>query len=879
MRTVTIVGITVLLTAVLTADATTHRVPQDFATIQLAINAAVNGDTVVVAEGTYTVNLLITKKIVLGSLYVLDNDTTHITKTILDGSAPTHSDSGAVVVLAGGTDSTTVITGFTITKGTGMKLLWGSSLCRYGGGVVMTELGGGRIRKNIISNNSITVLSGWGGGAAAVVAWANTTTPVRPQRAIIEDNIVTLNNVYPSSGTSYTEVGGIGVWNGYCRISGNVIQNNRVQWISTAVTCFGGGIGIASESNGNDSMIVVGNVIEGNRSRRGGGLGISGNGVRAVVYGNIIRNNTGDYGGGGIFLNNKLINARVTNNIITGNNAGERGGGIMVNSTNAIEISNNLIAQNSSSVMGGGIFVLGSKNIKVVNNTIADNTSANEGAGIFVSNSTTAPSTVYGINNIIWNPGVLNNEAHGLPVESFHHNLIRGESMVGSNNFNNNPQFVQDGTYRLSDESPCIAAGVLSKTVLGVPLSAPSTDLFGTVRSRPEMTAPDIGAIESDAGTTVTYRLNRVDMRQFDFGGVIRYYAVLRPKGNEQGTNQGVLLYLQSYGSTPNDEMSYFQLHRVADSLGFLIVYPAAYNKIWNSGINDNSAWPAPSVDDVGFISTLIDTLHFRYGADTNRVYVVGYSNGAFMAYKLAAQLAHRIQSVVAVNGTLTSSTASGYSAQRPIPLFILNGTADPTVPYGGGQPGWFSTASTLEFWRQKNGADSLESTYNFPNINISDGSTVKRFRYVNTEGRRMIWFYYVENGNHDWPGPLSYPSAAGRNQDIDMHNEIYEFITDKITSVKDLNSGLPDRFTLTQNYPNPFNPSTTIRYALPQSAKVKLVIYDLLGREIVTLMDEVQSAGWKEVEWSASNLSSGMYFYKLSAGNYLQTRKMMVVK
>ena len=142
-----------------------------------------------------------------------------------------------------------------------------------------------------------------------------------------------------------------------------------------------------------------------------------------------------------------------------------------------------------------------------------------------------------------------------------------------------------------------------------------------------------------------------------------------------------------------------------------------------------------------------------------------------------------------------------------------------------------------------------------------------------------MIWFYYVENGNHDWPGPFSYPSAAGRNQDIDMNNEIYEFITDKITSVKVLNSDLPDGFALTQNYPNPFNPLTTIRYAIPHSAKVKLAVHDMLGRKIETLVDEEQSAGWKEVQWNAQNISSGVYFYKLSAGNYLQTRKMLVVK
>lgn len=870
--------IALFLLTVCSSYATTHKVPQDYATIQAAINAAVDGDTVLVGEGTYKANLLITKKIILSSLFLIDNDTTHIVKTILNGSTPTHVDSGAVVVFANGTDSTTLVTGFTITGGTGMKLLWGSSLCLYGGGVVMTELGGGRIRKNIIKNNSVTVPSGWYGGAGAIAIWCNGIIDVRPQRAIIEENVIELNNVYATSSTSITEVGGIGAWNGYCRIRGNTIQNNRVRWISTAGTCFGGGIGVASETNGNDSLIVVDNQIIGNQSRRGGGIGISGNGVRAVVHGNIIRNNTGYYGGGGIFLNNKLTNALVNNNIITGN-ISPRGGGIMVNVTNANSLANNLITKNSASFLGGGIFVMSSQGITVVNNTIADNTSANEGAGIFVSTATAVISTVSGINNIIWNPGIQNNETHGLDVGSFHHTLVRGESMLGINNFGNDPQFVQDGSYRLSDGSPCIAAGVVSKTVLGIPLTAPLDDLFGTVRARPALSAPDLGAIESDAGTINTDRSNRVELRQFSFGGVTRYYAVLKPKGKEQGTNQGVLIYLQSYGSTPNDELNYLKIFRVGDSLGFLTVYPAANQRIWNSGINDNPAWPAPSVDDVGFISALIDTLHGLYGIDTNRVHAAGYSNGAVMAHRLAAQLAHRIRSVIAINGTVTSSIVFGYSAQRPIALFILNGTADATVPYGGGQTGWYSIPATIDFWRQKNHADSLESTFNFPDINPSDGSTVSRYRYINSVPKRLIWYYSVLGGNHDWPGPFSYPSATSRNMDIDLNNEIYDFIRDPKTPVKNDGALLPEMFSLSQNFPNPLNPSTTIRYALPQSAKVKLVIYDLLGREISTLVDAEQEAGWKEIVWNASNVSSGIYFYKLQAGNFAETKKMIVLK
>ncbi len=98
-------------------------------------------------------------------------------------------------------------------------------------------------------------------------------------------------------------------------------------------------------------------------------------------------------------------------------------------------------------------------------------------------------------------------------------------------------------------------------------------------------------------------------------------------------------------------------------------------------------------------------------------------------------------------------------------------------------------------------------------------------------------------------------------------------------TDVDKIDLQTPAAFELKQNYPNPFNPSTTIRYSLPTSANVKLAVYDFLGREIATLINEEQSAGWKEVEWKAADLSSGMYFYKLTAGTYVEVKKLMLLK
>jgi hypothetical protein len=92
-------------------------------------------------------------------------------------------------------------------------------------------------------------------------------------------------------------------------------------------------------------------------------------------------------------------------------------------------------------------------------------------------------------------------------------------------------------------------------------------------------------------------------------------------------------------------------------------------------------------------------------------------------------------------------------------------------------------------------------------------------------------------------------------------------------------NSNLPKQFALSQNYPNPFNPTTIIAYQLPVAGNVSLKIFDMLGKEVATLVNGRQDAGAYTVDFNASQLSSGVYFYRLQSGSFVQTRKMMLVK
>ena len=88
-----------------------------------------------------------------------------------------------------------------------------------------------------------------------------------------------------------------------------------------------------------------------------------------------------------------------------------------------------------------------------------------------------------------------------------------------------------------------------------------------------------------------------------------------------------------------------------------------------------------------------------------------------------------------------------------------------------------------------------------------------------------------------------------------------------------------PVAYALHQNYPNPFNPTTRISYDLPVSGKVKLIVFDVVGRQIATLVDDEQQAGFKSVEFRSNRFASGVYFYQLSSGTFVATKKMVVIK
>ena len=140
----------------------------------------------------------------------------------------------------------------------------------------------------------------------------------------------------------------------------------------------------------------------------------------------------------------------------------------------------------------------------------------------------------------------------------------------------------------------------------------------------------------------------------FEFEGKTRDYIVFLPQNFQP--NMPVVFNLHGYTDNAQWQMDYTDMNSVADTTGFIVVYPNAIYPGFNTGLYMSGWPPLPNENDVGFISNLIDTIHINYGIDLSRVYVCGFSNGAIMTFKLACKLSHRFAAGASVGGVMLDS-------------------------------------------------------------------------------------------------------------------------------------------------------------------------------------------------------------------------------
>jgi polyhydroxybutyrate depolymerase len=263
-------------------------------------------------------------------------------------------------------------------------------------------------------------------------------------------------------------------------------------------------------------------------------------------------------------------------------------------------------------------------------------------------------------------------------------------------------------------------------------------------------------------------------------GGLTRTYVVHAPKGHDLKTPLPVVVAL--HGATMNGPMmaSFSGLNRKADEAGFLAVYPNGTGKnssfFWNGG-----SGPAAQdkVDDVAFIDAVLDDLGRAYPVDARRVYATGMSNGAMMAYRLAAELSGRIAAVATVSGTVTAEIGQ---PKRPVSVLHFHGTRDEFIPFTGGKgaksifgTNYRPVEDSIRAWVNVNGCDET------PTIDVlaqgGDGLRVTRRTYSGGRDGSEVALVVIEGGGHTWPGMKSTAAVLGRSTlNVSANDLMWEF-------------------------------------------------------------------------------------------------------
>jgi polyhydroxybutyrate depolymerase len=298
-----------------------------------------------------------------------------------------------------------------------------------------------------------------------------------------------------------------------------------------------------------------------------------------------------------------------------------------------------------------------------------------------------------------------------------------------------------------------------------------------------------VGVLTSPA----TARDARPQAHTITVGGVERSYLLEVPdRGGSGGRPVPLVLALHGGAGTAERLVSYLGLSAVAEREGFAVAYPQGIDKGWNDGrAPSRGAAGGSDADDVTFLTTLVDRLVAARIADPARIYVMGISNGGGMVLRLACEASDRFAGFAAIIAAAPAAMTTRCRPSRPLPMLILNGTADPIVPYSGAASRAFDARAILSppdhvaFWAQRNGCGSPRRT-RLPDRDPTDASTVEQVVYEGCRQRASVVFLSVAGGGHQPPSTRS-ASLEGliarklgpRNHDIDTAESAWAFFRD----------------------------------------------------------------------------------------------------
>ena len=930
-------GIMILAFAYMPVSATIINIPDDYLTIQQGIDASSDGDTVLVQPGTYVENINFNgHNIVLGSLFLTTEDTSYISETIIDGDS-----SGSVVTFENGEDSTSIIAGFSIqngalTQGGGIhcsnasptiidNIIKENSSPWEGGGIYCEESD-----PNIINNIIYDNFAGSGGGIGCVASSPRVTFNTISGnssvfgggiRGYYSDPVITNciiygnypNEIHDQATINYSDIRG--GWPGEGNIDAlplfvdpqNSDYNLCIQspcidagdpnmedpdgtradmghFFPTHPECSIGNIlyvstdgddesGDGSHSNpfrtiqhaidvsvycdtiiaenglyaenvdflgktillgsnfvfSSDTTDILTTIIDGDSS----GTVVKFENYEdtsSVLIGLTIKNGYANFGGGIICDSSS---PSINHNIITQNSSTYEGAGIYCYAASPL-IRENTIVENSSSRSGGGISCNFNSFPNVDDNTISGNSAAWAGGGIHYSNS----SPVL-INNIIsLNSAIMGGGFGGGGL----HPYIEGNSVIENHTFNGGGYPGKGGGLFIQNSSPTIRSNTIndnssSSSGGGIFFDGSNPDLSNnSIIGNVALSGGGICFATSHSENTVNNIIN--ENRAIRGGGIFL--------GGSQAFLSGNVINLNT-----------------ADIEGGGIYCDGSNPILRDNRVNYNQAGSGGGIFFNGSAPVLQNSILCGNSASIagGGIYCYAFSNPSLnnnvIRENSADSAGGGIHCAMYSNPTLSNSIC--WSNNAPIGWEVYtDSTSSITITYSDIQGGWEGEGNMDAdplFRDPENGDYHLMFTecgdpYDSPCIDAGSPAIIDSLLDCSW-GLGSI---------------ASDMGAYGGGDSVQV-------------GIDDQTPEVPGRFALAQNYPNPFNASTIIRYSLLSPSDVIIEIYDILGRRVETLVQGEQPAGYHQIAWDASNHSSGMYFYRIQAGEYSETKKMVLLK
>jgi polyhydroxybutyrate depolymerase len=285
----------------------------------------------------------------------------------------------------------------------------------------------------------------------------------------------------------------------------------------------------------------------------------------------------------------------------------------------------------------------------------------------------------------------------------------------------------------------------------------------------------DVTPATSDAQAEAVHCTGKSAAKQDDVwlitsGGLVRTVMVHVPASYDPAVGMPLVLDIHGFTSDAVQEQLLSGTPAKGDAAGFITMQPFGIGvpRSFNAGACCGLA-AATDVDDVGFISKLIDEASDRLCIDLSRVYATGMSNGGFLSHRLGCELADRIAAIAPVAGTLGIPSCH---PSRPMPVMAFNGTADPLVPYTGSSSlGFPAIPDTFAGWAARdNCVGDPVTTYQHGDATCST--------YDDCDGGADVTLCTIDGGGHTWPGGLAIPVFGKTSTDISATDAMWTFFS-----------------------------------------------------------------------------------------------------